>query len=66
MTVSEATKVEENPGVYDGRTKLGARVQDSIKMRLKIASALTKQTEESIVEAALEKWLDEHNIPKVN
>lgn len=65
VTVTEATEVAESKGAYDGRTKLGARIRESLKTRLKIASALTRRTEESIVEEALESWLNAHKIPPV-
>jgi hypothetical protein len=48
---------------YEGRSKLGARIPDDLKTRLKIGSALKRRTEESIVIEAIEQWLDRNGIP---
>jgi hypothetical protein len=43
---------------YEGRPKLGARIARDLKRQLKIASANHERTEESIVEEAIEQWLE--------
>ena len=63
--VTEAEKVTGSQGGYEGRTKLGARIPDEVKTRLKIASAITRRTEEAIVVEAIQAWLDAKQIPDV-
>lgn len=61
-----STQAVQEPAVssgYEGRSKLGARIPDELKMRLKIGSALKRRTEESIVIEAIEQWLDRNEIP---
>jgi hypothetical protein len=58
VTSTQAVQAPEKKGGYEGRTKIGARIPDQLKARLKIASALTRRTEESIVEEAITQWLD--------
>lgn len=52
----------EKPDSYMGRTKIGARIPEELKTKLKIASALTKRTEEAIVVEAIEQWLDRQSM----
>lgn len=65
VNVAEADKVTGSQGGYEGRTKLGARIPDEVKTRLKVASAITRRTEEAIVVEAIEAWLDANKIPNV-
>jgi hypothetical protein len=61
---TEAVKETNTPSSsYEGRSKLGARIPDELKTRLKIGSALKRRTEESIVIEAVEQWLDQNGIP---
>jgi len=50
--------VEGKADPYEGRVKIGPRIQGETRKRLKIASAIHARNEEDIVNEAIEQWLD--------
>jgi hypothetical protein len=60
--VASALREEAPQDSYAGRMKIGTRVTRELKRRLKIASAVSDRTEESIVVEAIEQWLERNNL----